>query len=134
MKIALEHLTNYIQKAHNYDNRVQFGESGIVPVIVGRHGTGARTGHNPRARVQSQAVMMFLGLALQKPGFLLANTVVLTCSCLFHCQYSLSFCSLSRCGFFYRLSTRFADRYFAKIMYGCHVRFERIFQKVSEFS
>ena len=48
-------------------------------------------------------------------------------SCCF-CPYTRSSRSLSLAGFFYRLSTLSADRYLAKIMLGCHISFERIFQ------
>ena len=73
--------------------------------------------------------MMFLGSAQQKSGFMRANTVVLASFCWFRCLHLRSSRFLSRGGFFYRLSILSADRYFAKIMLGCHVSFERISQK-----
>ena len=77
--------------------------------------------------------MMFPCLALQKPRFPRANTVVLARFCWFRCLHLKSSRVLSRGGLFHRLSVLAVDRYFTKIMLGCHVSFEQIFQKWCQF-
>ena len=117
------------QKFTNYNNGVQFGEScgysgGMTPALE----LGTTPGHG----YSLQAVMLFFGSVLQNHDLSRQTSWFLSILAVFFCFRPRSSRSLSRGGFFYRLSTLSADRYWAKIMLRCHVSFERNFQSLSK--